>query len=77
MNADAADIDLNAAYYLDQTHHATNGTAWMIVGADQTSWLQLRDNTCSARPDRLRCRIRLTRERTMVILNLQPRSPNK
>jgi len=70
-NADAADIDMNAAYYLDQTHNATNGTAWMIVGADQKSWLQLRDNTCDARADRLRCWIRMTRERTMVIMNLQ------
>ncbi len=34
-NADAADIDLNAAYYVEQTHHATNATAWMITGADQ------------------------------------------
>jgi len=72
MNADAADMDMNAAYYLDQTHNATNGTAWMIVGADQTAWLRFRDNTCSARPDRLRCWIRMTRERTMVIMNLQP-----
>jgi uncharacterized protein YecT (DUF1311 family) len=70
-NADAADIDMNAAYYLDQTHNATNGTAWMIVGADQKSWLQLRDNTCDGRADRLRCWIRMTRDRTMVIMNLQ------
>jgi hypothetical protein len=33
INADAADIDLNAAYYVEQTHHATNATAWMITGA--------------------------------------------
>lgn len=69
MNADAADLDLNAAYYLDQTNHATNGTAWMIVGPEQTSWIQFRDDTCRVRPDRLPCRIRLTREHIHVIIN--------
>jgi uncharacterized protein YecT (DUF1311 family) len=72
MNADAADIDLNAAYYLDQTNHATNATAWMIVGADQIAWVQLRDNTCRSGPERLRCHIRMTRERTQVILGQHP-----
>jgi hypothetical protein len=72
MNADAADIDLNAAYYLEQTNHATNATAWMIVGEDQVAWIQLRDNTCRIGPDRLSCRIRLTREHTHVILNQHP-----
>jgi uncharacterized protein YecT (DUF1311 family) len=72
MNADAADIDLNAAYYLDQTNHATNATAWMIVGADQIAWVQLRDNTCRSGPERLRCHIRMTRERTRVILGQHP-----
>jgi uncharacterized protein YecT (DUF1311 family) len=69
MNADAADIDLDAAYYLDQTNYATNATAWMIVGPEQVAWIQVRDNTCRVRPDRLRCRVRLTRERTHVIIN--------
>jgi uncharacterized protein YecT (DUF1311 family) len=72
MNADAADIDLTAAYYLDQTHHATNATAWMIVGEDQVAWIQLRDNTCRIGPDRLLCRTRMTRERTRVILGQHP-----
>jgi uncharacterized protein YecT (DUF1311 family) len=72
MNADAADIDLNAAYYLDQTNHATNATAWMIVGPDQVAWIQLRDNTCRIRQDGLRCRIRMTRERTRIILTRPP-----
>lgn len=77
MNADAADMDLNAAYYLDQTNHATNATAWMIVGADQTAWIQVRDDTCRARPDRLRCRIRLTRDRIHVIVNALPSPQHK
>lgn len=72
MNADSADIDLNAAYYLDQTSHATNATAWMIVSPDQVAWIELRDNTCRIRPDLLGCRIRLTRERTHIILTRPP-----
>jgi uncharacterized protein YecT (DUF1311 family) len=69
INAEAADIDLAAAYYLDQTDHATNATAWMIAGPDQAAWIQVRDNTCRVVPDQLRCRIRVTRERTHVIIN--------
>jgi hypothetical protein len=69
MNADAADIDLTAAYYLDQVNYATNATAWMIVGDEQTIWIRTRDNTCRVGPEPLRCRARLTRERTKVILN--------
>jgi uncharacterized protein YecT (DUF1311 family) len=72
MNADAADIDLNAAYYLEQTNHATNATAWMITDPDQVAWLAIRENTCGVGPDRLRCRIRITRERTHVIINRRP-----
>jgi uncharacterized protein YecT (DUF1311 family) len=68
MNADAADIDLNAAYFLDQTNYATNATAWMI-GPDQVAWIQVRDNTCKIGPNHLSCRIRLTRERVHVILD--------
>lgn len=78
MNADAADIDLNAAYFLDQAHYATNATAWMI-GPDQAAWIQVRDNTCSMGPDHLRCRIRVTRERIHLILNqnAMPHPPHK
>jgi uncharacterized protein YecT (DUF1311 family) len=72
MNADAADIDLNAAYYLEQTGYVTNATAWMITGQDQVAWLQVRENTCRVGPDPLRCRIRLTRERTHQIIRRHP-----
>jgi len=75
MNADAADIDLNAAYYLEQTNHATNATAWMIVGQDQLAWTQVRFDTCRVGPDPLPCHIRLTRERTHVIINGKPSHP--
>jgi uncharacterized protein YecT (DUF1311 family) len=84
MNADAADIDLDAAYYLEQTNHATNATAWMINGPDQVAWIEVRDNTCQAAADRLGCRIRITRERVHVIINRHslaqlphPQSPHK
>jgi hypothetical protein len=68
MTADAADVDVTAAYYLDQIHNATNGTAWMI-GQDQLAWIQVRDDTCRVGPDPLGCRIRVSRERTHVIVH--------
>lgn len=67
-NADAADLDMNAAYYLEQVHYATNATAWMIEGQDQIDWLVVRDRTCRVGPDPLACRIRMTRQRTRVII---------
>jgi hypothetical protein len=67
MNADAADIDLIAAYYLEQTNHVTNATAWMI-DPDAAAWIQVRNNTCAAGPNPLGCRIVMTRERTHLIL---------
>jgi uncharacterized protein YecT (DUF1311 family) len=72
MNADAADVDMNAASYLDQTHYATNATAWMITDPDQIAWIQVRDNTCRVGPDPLGCHIRMTRERTHVIIRRNP-----
>jgi hypothetical protein len=69
MNADAADFDMDAANYLEQTHHATNATAWMITGEDQKVWLRVRVNTCG---DLLPCRIRLTRERVRIISRRPP-----
>jgi uncharacterized protein YecT (DUF1311 family) len=68
MEADAADIDLNTAYYLEQVHYATNATAWMIVGPDQTAWLRVREGACRVDPDPVRCRIGMTRERTHSII---------
>jgi hypothetical protein len=72
MDADAADLDMNAAAYMDQTHHATNATAWMITSQDQTDWLQVRVNTCGHGPDPMGCRIRMTHERTAVIVKRGP-----
>ena len=75
MNADAADMDMNAASYLEQTHHVTNATAWMITDPDQVAWLQVRDTRCGGVLDPLGCRVILTRERTRVILHAPPRRP--
>lgn len=66
MDADAADTDEVAAYYLDQVHYRTNATAWMI-GPDQVAWIGVRDRTCGGVADPLGCRIRVTREHTRVL----------
>jgi hypothetical protein len=63
-NADAADADMNGAYFMDETGHAANATAWMLNG-DQTAWIGMRQSTCGAA---LACRIVLTRRRTIVLL---------
>jgi uncharacterized protein YecT (DUF1311 family) len=68
MNAEAADLDLTAAYYLQQVHYAANATAWMI-GTEQVSWIRVRDDACRIGPEPVRCRIRMTRERTHFIIH--------
>jgi uncharacterized protein YecT (DUF1311 family) len=75
MNADAADIDMDAASYLEQTHYVTNATAWMITNPDQVAWLQVRNTRCGGVLDPLGCHIRMTRERTHVILHAPPPHP--
>lgn len=60
----AADADMNAAYFMKETHNAANATAWML-GPDQVAWVGLRDHTCGAA---LSCRISFTRERTRVLM---------
>jgi hypothetical protein len=64
MTADAADIDMDAAYYLQQVNYATNATAHMITGPEEVSFIQVRDETCKRGPDPIGCHIRLTREQT-------------
>jgi hypothetical protein len=64
MNADAADVDVNTAYYLKQINYATNGTAWMIVGNEQTVWIGVRDHTCGSL---LGCRVSITHEHIHVM----------
>jgi hypothetical protein len=72
LNAQAADLDMDAAYYLDQIHHATNGTAWMITGPDQVAFIQVRTNACGGVLDPLGCRIRMTREHTRTVVMRGP-----
>lgn len=64
MNADAADTDVNAAYFMQETHNAANATAWML-GPDQVAWVGLRTQTCGVV---VACRIRVTRQRTRVLI---------
>jgi len=71
MNADAAEVDMKAAYYLEQVNYATNATAWMINGEDQVAWIAIRDRTCVG-PNPLPCRIRMTRQRTRIIVTRNP-----
>jgi uncharacterized protein YecT (DUF1311 family) len=63
-NADAADADMNAAYFMQETHNAANATAWML-GSDQVAWIGVRDSTCGGS---LGCRIQITRRRTRELL---------
>jgi uncharacterized protein YecT (DUF1311 family) len=64
MLADAADDDMNAAYFMQETGNVANATAWML-GPDQIAWLQVRDRTCG--PRGYSCRVHITRERTAVL----------
>jgi len=71
LNADAADADMNGAYFMAQTHNQANATAWML-GPAQVAWLSLREQSCRVGPDRLGCRIHITRERTRQLLGGRP-----
>ncbi len=68
----AADLDVDAAYYVEQTDHAPNATARMIDGEDQAEWIQLRIGACGVGPDQVRCHIRMAHERVHVIVNRHP-----
>ncbi len=74
LNAEAADADMKAAYFMQQTHNAANATAWMpganLLGAGQVAWIGARESTCG--PAGFVCWIRITRQRTRVLLGPQP-----
>ncbi len=74
MNADAADADVNAAYFMKETHNQANATAWML-GADQLAWINQRDRICVG-PNPLDCRIQVSRQRIQVLIGnpIPPRS---
>jgi hypothetical protein len=64
LEQQAADADMNAAYFMQETNNAANATAWML-GPDQVAWIGLRERTCG---NGLACRITFTRQRTRVLL---------
>lgn len=65
-NLDEANADMDAAYFMQETDHRANATAWML-DPQQSAWLAMRDTTCIGL-DGLGCRVRMTRERIRVIL---------
>jgi len=67
LNAEAAEADLNAAYFMQRTGNAADATAWML-GTDQVAWIGFRNQSCGIGPGALSCRIRITRQRTRTIL---------
>ena len=69
-NLDAANADMDAAYFMQETHNAANATAWML-GPEQTAWLAVRARRCAG-PDGLGCMVRMTRERVRVIMGPGP-----
>jgi uncharacterized protein YecT (DUF1311 family) len=86
MNEDAANADMEAAYFMERTGYASNATAKTAVESDQVAWIRLRDETCKVGPDRLHCRIRMTHERTHVLISRRhnpapphapPRAPHR
>jgi hypothetical protein len=64
LNADAADKDMDAAYFMEQTGNRSDATAYML-GQDQVAWIGVREQTCGGV---LACRIRFTRQRTRVLI---------
>ncbi|HXA57052.1 MAG TPA: hypothetical protein VNU84_06410 [Candidatus Acidoferrum sp.] len=68
MDADASDLDMSAAYYLEQVHHATNATAWMIEPQEQIIFVRDRDQACRIARDPLACHVRMTREHTRTVV---------
>jgi uncharacterized protein YecT (DUF1311 family) len=70
-NLDAVNADMDAAYFMKEAHNAANATAWML-DPQQSAWLRMRDSACAG-SNGLGCRVRMTRERTRIILG--PRLP--
>src|SRR5579863_9937393 len=66
MNFDAADMDLSAADFMARTDNAANATAWLL-NPELVAWYGVRDRSCGGLAA---CRIRMTRERTRVILGM-------
>jgi len=67
MNAEAADADLEAAWFMKATGNLSDATAHLLE-PDYTAWIALRQRTCGAG---LACRILYTRRRTQQVLGRQ------
>jgi hypothetical protein len=70
LAANAADADLHAAAFMAETHHAANATAWRL-SPDLLKWMDVRNNACAPGPEMWMCRVRMTRQRTRMILTRQ------
>jgi len=64
MNAEAADADLEAAYFMKQTGHLSDATAFLL-DPEFNAWIAFRERTCGAG---LACRVVYTRRRTQQVL---------
>lgn len=69
LDAEAADKDMDAAYFMQQTGNRSDATAYML-GPDQVAWIGVRAQTCGGV---LACQIRLTRRRTRVLIGMPNR----
>lgn len=70
MNADAAEADMDAAYFMKEAANTANATEWRIE-QDQVLWLAYRQTTCGTG---LPCRIEVTRRRTRELVS-KPKRP--
>jgi uncharacterized protein YecT (DUF1311 family) len=66
LNVEAADADLNAAYFMHLTGNASDANAYML-SSEQAAWLALRERTCLG-PNGAACRIQMARQRTAVLM---------
>jgi hypothetical protein len=64
LNAEAADADLEAAWFMKATGHLSDATAFLLE-PEYGAWLALRQRTCGVR---LACRIVYTRRQTQQVL---------
>lgn len=69
MDADAAEIDLNAADFITQSGH---GLAWML-SPPEVEFIAARNKRCGTGPGQWRCRARLTRAHVRMVVVRQRR----
>jgi hypothetical protein len=64
MNAEAADADLEAAWFMKATGHLSDATAYLLE-PEFTAWIAVRQRACGAG---LACRVVYTRRKTLELL---------